>query len=119
MTEFLLKLLGARVDDAVRVTNASLALRGTSTLGWILLLLLLLGGMVWWLYRSSPPHLSQARKATLSALRILFIGLILALLLRPVLSFTVEGNVRRALVLLMDSSSSMQIRDTRTEDMDR
>src|SRR5687768_8963033 len=119
MTEFLLKLFGAQIEDAVRVTNASLALRGASALGWILFLLLLLGAMVYWMYRRSPPHLSRARKATLAGLRIAFLGLILALLLRPVLSFTVEGNVRRALVLLMDSSSSMQIKDTRIEELDR
>lgn len=119
MTEFLLRLFGAQIEDAVRVTDASVALRGASALGWILFLLLLLGGMVYWMYRRSPQHLSPARKGTLAGLRILFLGLILALLLRPVLSFTVEGNVRRALVLLMDSSASMQIKDTRTEELDR
>ena len=119
MTEFLLKLFGARVDDAVHITDASLALRGTSALGWILFLLAVLGAFIFWIYRQSPAHLSRARKTTLSALRILFIGLILALLLRPVLSFTVEGNVRRVLVLLMDSSASMQIKDTRINELDR
>jgi hypothetical protein len=55
----------------------------------------------------------------MAVLRTLFLGLILALLLRPVLSFTVEGNVRRALVVLMDTSSSMQIRDTRVTELDK
>lgn len=119
MTEFLLKLFGAQIEGAVRVTNASLALRGASALGWILFLLLLLGAMVYWMYRRSPPHLSRARKTTLAGLRIAFLGLILALLLRPVLSFTVEGNVRRALVVLMDSSASMQIKDVRMDEGDR
>jgi hypothetical protein len=119
MTEFLLKLFGARVDDAVHITDASLALRGTSALGWIIFLLLFLGAFIFLTYRQSPAHLSPARKATLSVLRVLFIGLILALLLRPVLSFTVEGNVRRVLVLLMDSSASMQIKDTRVNELDR
>ena len=119
MTEFLLRLLGARVEDAVHITDASLALRGASALGWILFLLALLGAAVFWLYRNSPQHLTPARKHTLAALRIVFLGLILALLLRPVLSFTVEGNVRRVLVLLMDSSSSMQIKDTRITELDR
>jgi hypothetical protein len=119
MTEFLLRLFGARVDEAVHITDASLALRGTSALGWILFVLALLGAFIFWIYRQSPAHLSPARKTTLSVLRILFLGLILALLLRPVLSFTVEGNVRRVLVLLMDSSSSMQIKDTRTNELDR
>ena len=119
MTEFLLRLFGARVEDAVHITDASLALRGASASGWILFLLALLGAFVFWMYRNSPPHLSRARKNTLAILRIAFLGLILALLLRPVVSFTVEGNVRRVLVLLMDSSSSMQIKDTRISDLDR
>lgn len=119
MTEFLLKLFGARVEDAVHVTDASLAFRGTSALGWIILLLIALGAFVFWTYRRSPAHLSPARKTTMAVLRTLFLALILALLLRPVLSFTVEGNVRRALVVLMDTSSSMQIRDTRVTEVDR
>ena len=41
------------------------------------------------------------------------------LLLRPVLAFTVEGSVRRLLVLLMDGSSSMQIQDPRRDSADQ
>ena len=119
MTEFLLKLFGARVEDAVHITDASLAFRGTSALGWIILLLIALGAFVFWTYRRSPAHLSPARKTTMAVLRTLFLGLILALPLRPVLSFTVEGNVRRALVVLMDTSSSMQIKDTRVTELDK
>src|SRR6266513_2789991 len=46
---------------------------------------------------------------------LLFVGLILLLLMRPILSFTVEGSVRRLLVLLVDTSASMQIKDPRVQ----
>src|SRR5438093_556956 len=121
MTGLLLKLLGAEVDDAVHIAKASLACRGGIGAGWFVLLLALLGGVFLWIYRNSPPHLSLARKSLLAGLRIVFIGLILMLLMRPVLSLTVEGSVRRLLVLLVDTSASMQIRDPRvtTDDQKR
>src|SRR5205823_10645298 len=81
--------------------------------------LLGLGGILYWLYYNSPPNLSLARKSLLAGLRILFIGLILLLFLRPILSFTVEGSVRRLLVLLVDTSASMQIKDPRVASEDQ
>src|SRR5438045_2056860 len=113
MTSFLLKLRGARVDDAVQIAKTSLALRGGIGLGWFLALLLALGAVFIWIYRTGPPSLSLSRKATLAALRISFIALVLLLLMRPILSLTVEGSVRRLLVLLFDTSASMQIKDPR------
>src|SRR5207244_2273569 len=44
---------------------------------------------------------------------------ILLLLMRPILSFTVEGSVRRLLVLLVDTSASMQIKDPRLSPEDQ
>ncbi len=119
MTEFLLKLLGARVEDAVDIAKASLAFRGTAGVGWVVALLILLGAAVYVMYRQSPVHITPARKYTLAALRIAFIALLIGLILRPVLSLTVEGTVRRVLVVLCDTSSSMQIKDTRADAMDR
>jgi len=115
MTGLLLKLFGARVDDAVHIARTSLAFRGGLGFGWFFLLLLGLGAGFAWMHRSSPPGLSVARKITLASLRILFVGLILLLLMRPILSFTVEGSVRRLLVLLVDTSASMQIKDPRVQ----
>src|SRR5438105_6293023 len=121
MTELLLRLLGAKVDDAVHIASTSLAFRGGIGPGWFVLLLLGLGAIFYWMHQSSPPALTAARKSTLAGLRILFVGLILLLLTRPILSFTVEGSVRRLLVLLIDSSASMQIKDPRVvaEDQNR
>src|SRR6185503_8108801 len=111
MTQLLLKLLGARVDDAVDIARASLAFRGGIGMGWLILLLLVLGSAMYWMYRQTPVPMSPRRKYTLAALRILFVALILVLLLRPVLALTVEGSIRRLLVVLVDTSASMQIRD--------
>ena len=71
------------------------------------------------MYRQSPPGFSASRRYVLTGLRVLFLGLLLALLLRPVLALTVEGRVRRLLVLLVDGSASMQIKDPRTEPDDQ
>jgi len=115
MTQLFLKLLGARVEDAVNIARASLAFRGGIGAGWIIFLLLLLGGAIYWMYRQTPVPISPRRKYTLAALRIAFIALVLALFLRPVLALTVEGSIRRLLVVLVDTSASMQIRDPRLE----
>src|ERR1041385_7554714 len=113
MTGLLLKLLGANVEDAVHIAKASLAFRGGVGTGWFVFLLLLLGGIIYGMYRTNPTHLAPARTYALVGCRVLFIALMLVLLMRPVLAFTVEGSVRRLLVLLMDTSSSMQIKDPR------
>lgn len=113
MTEFFLKLLGAPTEDANRIADASLAFRGGMGLGWFLFYLVILGAVIYWLYRQGPGGVSRLRQMTLTGLRILLIGLILMLLLRPVLALTVEGSVRRLLVLLMDTSASMQMKDNR------
>src|SRR5258705_1982796 len=115
MTRLFLKLVGARVDDAVDIASASVALRGGIGAGWLVLLLLVLGSALYWMYRQTPVPMSPRRKYTLAALRIGFVALILALLLRPVLALTVEGSVRRLLVVLVDTSASMQISDPRTD----
>lgn len=119
MIQFLLQLLGARVEDASGIARASLSFRAGAEAGWFIFLLLILGGLAVLMYRRSPPGLAPSRRYVLTGLRVLFLGLLLALLLRPVLALTVEGRVRRLLVLLVDSSASMQIKDPRTEPDDQ
>src|SRR5713226_6662833 len=119
MTSLLLRLLGAKVDEAVRIAQASLAFRGGLGAGWYALLLLGFGAVVFMAYRGSPAGVRPVRRRVLAALRVLFLGLILLLVLRPVLSLTVEGSVRRVLVMLLDTSASMQIEDPRLLPEDR
>src|ERR1051325_2552773 len=118
MTQLLLKLLGAKVDDGIDIARVSLAFRGAGA-GWVVFGLLALGALAFATYRNSPQTVSAVRKYTLTALRIVFLLLILLLLLRPVLSFTVEGSIRRLLVLLVDNSASMQIKDPRVDPADQ
>src|SRR6266849_190866 len=113
MTGLLLRLLGARVDEAVRIAQVSLAFRGGMGAGWYALLLLGFGAVIFMAYRGSPAGVRPVRRRVLACLRVLFLGMILLLVLRPVLSFTVEGSVRRVLVMLLDTSASMQIKDPR------
>lgn len=115
MTELLLKLLGARVDAAGEIAGVRLAFHGGGLSLWFLLIILALGGVAWWSYFRNPVTLTPRRRWTLFALRCGFLLLLAGLLLRPVLAFTVEGSVRRALLVLIDGSESMGIQDPRTE----
>jgi hypothetical protein len=119
MTEVLLKLLNVPVDDAVRIAGASLAFRGGLSAGWFVVLIVATAGLVYWLYRSSPVMVTPSRRLLLTGLRVMFVVMMLALLLRPVLAFTVEGSIRRVLVLLLDGSASMQIKDPRSNPDDQ
>jgi hypothetical protein len=115
MMNLFLKLLGARMPEAADVTGLSLAFRGSVQSLLVLLLALLLGLFAWWLYRKSPQAIPRSRQWTLTALRTLFLALLLLVLLRPVLALTVEGSIRRLLVLLVDDSASMLIKDPRPD----
>jgi hypothetical protein len=119
MTDVLLRLLGARVDDAVRVANVTVAFPGGISPGWLALWLGILTAVIWWMYRHSPVHVSTGRRFLLTFFRMLFLGLVLVLLLQPVLAFTVEGSIRRVLVMLFDGSASMQIKDPRLDAVDQ
>ena len=113
MTDLLLKLLGARVEAAGDLASVRLAFQGGVGAGWVVLLALVLAGLGVWTYRQWPPATTPARRWLLTGLRVSFLVLLTFLLLRPVLAFTVEGSVRRTLLLLVDSSASMQIKDPR------
>lgn len=117
MLDALLKLLNARVTDASNVSHAELLLRGPVGVAWVVLLMLLATSGAFWLYRSLR-DLSSSRRWMMAGLRAAFLVLLLGLLLRPVLRFTVEGEVRRVLLLLLDGSASMSIADPRTESDD-
>ena len=114
-----MRLLGAPADDAVRIAGATLAFRGGLGMGWFIVLLLLFAAFAVWTYRSAAPAVAPWKRHLLAFLRLGFLALLLALLLRPVLAFTVEGSIRRTLAILLDGSASMQIKDPRVDDDDR
>ena len=118
MTEILLKLLGARVESAGEVAGVRLALQGGVSGFWFIFFLIALFGLAWWSYQRNPVNITPRRKWTLFGLRCAFLLLLTILLLRPVLAFTVEGSIRRALLLLFDGSGSMAIKDPRVHSVD-
>jgi len=120
MIQFLLKLLGVKIDGAQEVSSVSLQLRHSSWLGWMVFIALLLCVFTWWTYRYLGGHktLTKGRRQLLTTLRIILFLLILFILLRPVFSFVVENRLRRALVVLVDKSASMNIEDSRLDEQD-
>ncbi len=119
MTEFLLKLLGTHVDDALAISKVSLAFRGGVGLPTVVFAAIALGLLTWWSYVKTPVPITRARKWTLTVLRLAFFVLFIGLLLRPILALTVEGSIRRSLVMLIDDSASMQIKDPRLDSDDQ
>src|SRR4051812_42870170 len=113
MTAFFLKLLGTPVSDALSISNATLAFRGGIGLPWIILLAILLGVLTWISYVKTPVAITRGRKCCLIVLRSAFFLLVIGLLMRPILALSVEGSIRRSLVMLVDDTSSMQIKDPR------
>jgi len=118
MSDFLLRLFGIQTTGASRLVAWQPALHGINP-AYVLVAALLLGTLVFWMYRRSAWELSATRRAVLTALRAVFLLLILGLLLRPVLAVTFEQSIRRSLLILIDTSASMsQIQDQRTDEKD-
>lgn len=114
---FLMKFLGVRVADSVHVTESTIAFHGISpTLAFFLAVLVV--GATFWIYLRTTPNLAHWKKWTLATLRSILLCLILLLLMRPMLLLTVEGTIRRSLLILVDGSASMQIKDLRQDDAD-
>ena len=119
MTEFLLKLLGGGTQNAVNIAEMDFAFRGELRPTVLVMAGAMMALVVWMLYRSDPVRLSWPRKYALILLRIAFVALLLFLIARPVLAMTIEGTIRRALLVLVDTSLSMQIKDLRVDPEDR
>lgn len=89
--------------------------------GWAFFLLLVLGGLVWWGYRWGAPTLSPRRRGLVAALRIAVVAIFLLLLVQPILLLTTNEPVRERLLVLLDATLSMEIKDQRVnpEDLNR
>ncbi len=113
----LLKALNVPISDSVQVTDISIAFHGLEPTWAILIGLAVIAATVW-VYLTTAPRLSTARKASLIVLRSLLLAMIILMLMRPVLLLTVEGTIRRSLLVLIDASASMQIKDLRQDKAD-
>ncbi|EDY20094.1 hypothetical protein CfE428DRAFT_2683 [Chthoniobacter flavus Ellin428] len=118
-TEILLRLCGVKIENAAHIAGAHLALRNGDLLGWVILCALLILALTWWSYwRVASELTSQKVRWVLTSLRAALFLLLLLILLRPVLAFTVEGTIRRQLLMLVDTSASMKIQDPRFDPAD-
>lgn len=118
MIQLLLNLFGVKAAGIQRLSGVSIYFQNRGAIGWVILFALLLGALSWWTYAHTERKLTQAKRRLLTTLRTSLFLLILIALLRPVLSFTLEGGVKKMLVLLLDTSASMKIQDPRRSDDD-
>jgi hypothetical protein len=114
MTEWLLKLFNITTGGNARVTGSELVF--TSGIGdwWLALLAIALAVVSVLLYRREA-DLPHWKRWTMAALRVALFVCLLLLIARPVLRFALEGDIRKAILVLVDASSSMAIADPRTE----
>ena len=121
MTSKLWRFFGRSFElggDARRVIEWHFAIRGGRFSALAVLIALLLCGVAAWLYRKEITD-RPVRRWTLIVLRGLFLFGLIAILLEPRIVFTVEETVRRSLLVLVDSSSSMTIEDPRNDKTDQ
>ena len=113
MSELLLRLLGVWSGRAEKIVRVLPELH-TSLPAWVVFFVavgLCIG--VYWIYARTPGDFSRWRRWTMATLRALVLILVFIMLLRPMLAVTVSGSVRQSLLILVDGSSSMQIKDHR------
>jgi len=111
-------LLGLSPEQAGELTGAKLILRSPIGNWWMIFWSLLLFGMVIYLYRHTARKMSKVKRIFLMLLRIGVIAAMLLLIQRPVLQLTVEGTIRRTLLIGLDTSSSSNIADVRQRQED-
>jgi len=98
---------------------ATVSLRGLLPWWLALLIVVVAGTVAWMLYRRENPPPRGLRLGLFVLLRSSLVALLLALLLRPVLLAEFRGERSRSVVLLVDSSQSMETADRRVSDADR
>lgn len=118
-SEFLLRISGVKLENAGEVAGAQLVLRNSGALGWVIFGVLAIGALTWWSYwRDAREMIGPWMRRTLVTLRVILFLLLLLIVLRPVLAFTVEAHIRRQFVTLLDTSASMNIQDPRFDQAD-
>jgi len=93
-------------------TQFSLSYDGLSW-GWAFFAFVVLVAATAWSYRRYAPNLTRSSRLGLIILRSILLGLLLLLLVRPVLLITLEETIRRPLLVLLDTTQSMGVKDRR------
>jgi len=104
---------GGPGGPAGELTGVSLAWRAIVPVEVVMVGTVALGALALWLYWEHP------RRWVLGGLRTMLFGLLLLMLLRPTLVGVWEGTIRPTLLVLVDASASMNIRDPRTDAVDQ
>ena len=99
-------------------TEVTLSHEGIS-LGLAFIILIGLGVLAVWGYRWGAPGFSPVRRTFLISLRVILIGLFVLLLVQPVLMLTINQPVREKLLVVVDTSQSMNIKDRRGAEDDQ
>ena len=99
-------------------TDVALSHEGISV-GMAVFILLVLAAAAIWAYRWGAPGFSRFRRGFLALLRIALIALFVLLLVRPVLMLTINQPVREKLLVLVDNTQSMGIKDRRRVEDDQ
>jgi hypothetical protein len=96
-----------------------LSFRGS--LPWLLAvgLVVALGVLAVVLYLNERGSIGPVRRGLAVLLRVSLVALVLALLMRPVLAFTLSEPRPRGVVVLLDNSQSMTLQDRRLTDADK
>lgn len=118
MTDWLLKFFNVPVTNNTRVAGSELVLTSGYGEVWLLLLAILLGAGAVYLYRRED-GVTPWKRWTMAGLRAALFVMLLLLIARPVIRFTLEGDIRKALLVMIDASASMSIPDPRTEAPDQ
>jgi hypothetical protein len=98
-------------------TEVVLSHEGISV-GLALLILIVLAACAIWAYRWGAPGFSRLRRGFLAALRILLVALFVLLMVKPVLMLTINEPVREKLLVVIDTTQSMDIKDRRRSEED-
>ncbi len=117
MLKFLLPILapGAALpqgDNAIHLEADGLSW------GWAFFLFVIISILVIWSYRRFAAGVSFFTRSGLILLRLVLVFLILLIVVRPVLMLTVEKSVRRPLLVLLDLTQSMGLKDHRSQPQD-
>ncbi len=126
MMNFLTQLLAVDVPDNTTLESWEFSFRGLSLWWFLLLLLITLTGIagVGFLYLLEKGTLGNGplgaiKRIVLIGLRCAMILLLLFFILRPILLAEFVGQRPQGVVLLIDNSQSMQLRDRRLNDRDK
>lgn len=118
MTNWLLGIFNIPVTGNTRVAGSDLVLTSGYGEVWLLLIAILLGAGAVYLYRREE-GVTPWKRWTMAGLRVALFIMLLLLIARPVIRFTLEGDIRKALLIMVDASASMSIPDPRTEAPDQ